>query len=95
MTNNPSGSPPLGADRLGRPVGEQVGLRRLVAERLGVDPVSVACELRAQTPPMAWNRIAQVIMQRTALDGQEPIYLTQEAVRRWVRKHEESQLKAA
>lgn len=58
-------------------------LRALVAERLGRDPIEYAIELRASTQPaMAWNRIAQIIQNATGL------YLTQEAVRRWVRKHE-------
>jgi len=50
-----------------------------VEERLGRDVVKYARALRASTdPPMSWNRIARDIMDSTS------IYLTQEAVRRWV-----------
>lgn len=57
-------------------------LRKLVAEKLGRDPIEYALERRASaTPPLAWNRIAQEIQQKTG------IYLTQEAVRRWVRAY--------
>jgi hypothetical protein len=85
MSIQPTNTPPgPGADRLGRPVGEQTGVRQLVTERLGEDPVVLARKLRNQQPPMSWNRIAQAIMQSTETNGQERIYLTQEAVRRWV-----------
>lgn len=57
-------------------------LRKLVAEKLGRDPIEYALERRASVaPPLAWNRIAQEIQTLTG------IYLTQEAVRRWVRAY--------
>ena len=91
MTFKPSTSDPgTGADRLGRPIGAQVGVRRLVFERLGQDPVVFARALRSQQPPMSWNRIAQEIMSRTEQNGLPRIYLTQEAVRRWVRADDQN-----
>ena len=84
MKTTPGTQTNAGADRLGRPVGAQVGVRRLIFERLGLDPGALARTLRDTQPPMSWNRIAQEIMNRTEVDGLEPIYLTQEAVRRWV-----------
>ena len=56
-------------------------LRTLVATKLGRDPIEYARTLRSSTtPPMGWNRIAQIMQNATG------IYITQEAVRRWVRK---------
>jgi hypothetical protein len=60
---------------------DQARLRALVAERLGEDPITYVRRLRASTtPPMSWNRIAQLIQNETGL------YITQEAPRRWIRK---------
>lgn len=57
-------------------------LRKLIAQKLGRDPIEYALERRASTtPPLAWNRIANELKDKT---GE---YLTQEAVRRWVRAY--------
>lgn len=64
-------------------------LRKLIAEKLGRDPIEYALERRASTvPPLAWNRIADELKELT---GE---YLTQEAVRRWVRAHERAKAQA-
>ena len=44
---------------------------------------------------MSWNRIAQEVMDATERDGQPRIYLTQEAVRRWVRADDARQVERA
>jgi hypothetical protein len=54
-------------------------LRELVAAKLGRDPAEYARERRAtQDPPLAWARIADELKAKT------DVYLTPEAVRRWV-----------
>lgn len=69
---------------------EPTYLRDEVGRKLGRDPIAYVRELRAsEEPPMAWNRIAQRIIDETE------IYLTQEAVRRWIRKDDERRAAAA
>lgn len=53
-------------------------LRALVAEKLGRDPIEYARERREQG--LSWARIADEL--KAATD----VYLTQEAVRRWIRR---------
>lgn len=51
---------------------------RLIAEKLGRDPVEFIRELRAQTPPVPYAKIADAIKVKT---GE---YVTHEIPRRWL-----------
>jgi len=56
-------------------------LYKLIAEKLGRDPLELICERRQETPPVPYTKIRDELVKATGT------YLTHEAPRRWYRQH--------
>lgn len=62
-------------------------LFKLVSDRLGRDPIEFIAQRRAQTPPVAFVRIANEILEICNAGVRNPadrVYLTHEVPRRWL-----------